>query len=126
MIVHWTASVIETRLEDAASTLRRLPPVKVAGYFSVWPHILHDADDKRDWEVEVRRIGTPSAKAISRMEETFNWFYWLTAEENRLLWLRANRTPWKVISRYMGCDRTTAWRRWIFALSAIAYKLNAS
>jgi hypothetical protein len=120
----WTASMVEARLEEAASTLRRLPPVKVQGYFSVWPQILHDADDKRDWETDVIRLGPPDPAAISRMEETLEWFRWLTPDENRLVWLRAGKEPWKVICARMGCCRTLVWRRWAFALAKVAYRLN--
>jgi len=120
----WTASMVEEQLEEAAATLRRLPPVKVSGYFSCWPQIAHDADDRRGWEVLVRRLGPPSARAISRMEETLTWFRWLTPDENRLIWLRANNISWKAIGWRIGCCRTVAWERWVFALAKIASELN--
>ena len=47
------------------------------------------------------------------------------AEERKLVWSRAARVPWKQISGGLGCDRTTAWRRWQFALTKIAARLNA-
>ena len=120
----WTASIVEERLEEAAAVLRRLPPVKVRGYFSSWPQIAHDAEDKRDWETQVRRLGPPSARAISRMEQTLTWFCYLTPDENRLVWLRANNISWKAISWRVGCCRTVAWERWVFALATIACELN--
>ena len=123
-MTEWTASIVEERLEEAAATLRRLPPVKLRGYFSAWPQIIHVAEDKRDWEVLVKRLGPPSAQAISRMEETLTWFRWLTPDENRLIWLRANKASWKAFGWRLGCDRTTSWRRWVYALTIISYALN--
>jgi hypothetical protein len=120
----WTASMVEERLEESADTLRRLPPVKVRGYFGVWPEILYDISDKRGWEARLVVLGPPSAAAISRMEETLTWFRWLTKFENRLIWLRANRVRWKVICPHIGYERTMAWERWVFALSKVAYRLN--
>jgi Domain of unknown function (DUF6362) len=124
-MVSWTESLVAERLEEAARTLRRLPPVTVTGYFSVWPHIMHDMDDQKDWEQPViHRRGPPSAQEISRMEQTLTWFRFLSPDENRLLWLRADNTPWKSICRTIGCSRTTAWKRWVFALAKLAYGLN--
>ena len=33
----WTAKMVEERLVDAAQVMRRLPPVRVPGYFNTWP-----------------------------------------------------------------------------------------
>jgi len=123
-MTEWTASIIEERLEEAAATLRRLPPVKLRGYFSAWPQIIHVAEDKRDWEVLVKRLGPPSAQAISRMEETLTWFRWLTPDENRLIWLRAEKVSWKSICWKLGYSRTTAWRNWVFAVHKVSFMLN--
>lgn len=120
----WTPSKVADRLEEAAETLRRLPPVRMHGYCSTWPQILHDANDKRDWEALKTRLGPPTAKAITHMEETLTWSGWLTAEENRLLWLRANHMSWKVIGWHFGYDRTTAWKRWTYALTILTHILN--
>jgi hypothetical protein len=123
-MVSWTESLVAERLEEAARTLRRLPPVTVTGYFSVWPQILHDMGDRKDWEQSIIRRGPPSAQEISRMEQTLTWFRFLSADENRLVWFRANNTPWKSICRNIGCGRTTAWKRWVFALAKLTYGLT--
>ena len=31
--------MVEERITEAAAVLRRLPPVRVAGYFGTWPEI---------------------------------------------------------------------------------------
>jgi hypothetical protein len=33
----WNVEAVETRLEEAAQVIRRLPPVRVPGYFTTWP-----------------------------------------------------------------------------------------
>ena len=39
---HWTPKLVEARFEEAADTLRRLPSVKVQGYFNTWPPVIRD------------------------------------------------------------------------------------
>ena len=67
----------------------------------------------------------PSVVAITRLEQTFDWVLWIEEAERKLVWSRAARVPWKQISGELGCDRTTAWRRWQLALTKIAARLNA-
>ena len=67
----------------------------------------------------------PSAAAITRLEQTSDWVLWIEEAERKLVWSRAARVPWKQISGELGCDRTTAWRRWQLALTKIAARLNA-
>ncbi|CUW37105.1 conserved protein of unknown function [Magnetospirillum sp. XM-1] len=122
--LHWAPKMVAVYLEEAAETLRRLPRVKVQGYVTAWPEIVRDYWDAfgRD-EVQVRP-GPPSAKAIDQMDVTLGWLRWLEIEESRLVWHRACGRPWKAIAHEFGCDRTTAWRRWTYALVTIAARLN--
>jgi hypothetical protein len=60
------------------------------------------------------------------MDEALAWLGWLDPEERRLVWLRAEGMPWKMITRRLGVGRTTAWQRWTLALLKIATRLNAS
>jgi hypothetical protein len=72
------------------------------------------------------RLGPPSAEAISRMEETIQWIFFLDDEtERRLIWLRAARVPWRLICPRVGYKRTTAWQKWVIALMKITVRLNA-
>jgi len=123
-MTRWTASLVAERLEEAAETLKRLPPVKARGYFSIWPEILHDRDDVRNWEIKLARLGPPSAVAISRMETTLFWFRWLEKTENKLVWMRASHVGWKAVCAYLGCSRVTAWRQWVWALTKLAHRLE--
>ncbi len=122
---HWTPKMVAVYLEEAADTLRRLPPVKVRGYVSAWPPVLRDFWEAYGREEVQVRPGPPSAKAIDQMDRTLLWLRWLDRDESRLVWRRACRRPWKAITYEFGCDRTTAWRRWTYAMITIATRLNA-
>ena len=121
----WTPTVVAERLEEAADTLRRLPAVRVQGYFSTWPAVVRDFWEAFGWHDAEVRLGPPTPRAIDRMDETLQWLRWLEADETRLVWLRAEGVRWKLISARFGVGRTTAWYRWSGALAKIAAGLNA-
>jgi hypothetical protein len=70
------------------------------------------------------RLPPPSPAAISRMEEALAWLRWLKPEHAKLIWARAEGTPWKLICWRFGIARATAHRWWRCGLSLIAYRLN--
>src|SRR3546814_287056 len=116
----WTPRLIEDRLEEAALTVRRLPPVKVQGHRSSWPPIVRDFHDAYGAEPATVRLGPPTAAAITRMDEAFVWLAWLEPDDARLLWARACGLPWKLLTYRFGASRTTLWRRWVAGLITIA------
>jgi hypothetical protein len=121
----WTAEDVADHFEEAFRTLRKLPPVKVQGYLSAWPQILRSEKEIQAMEPEPMRV-RPSASAITRLEQTFDWVLWLDEPERRLIWWRAARRPWKQITHELGVDRSTAWRKHKLALTKIAGRLNAA
>ena len=122
----WTMPEIAERFENAVKTLRRLPSVKVQGYFNAWPAIIRTVAEQMGMEAQPLRMGPPSAEAIGEMEETIQWIFLLdTEEERRLIWLRAARVPWRPICWRLGCGRTTAYHMWKVALLKIVTRLNA-
>jgi hypothetical protein len=66
----------------------------------------------------------PSPRMITEAEETLLWLRWLEKDDARLVWLRANRTPWKKICWELGISRTTANRRWKYGIAVIVWRLN--
>jgi hypothetical protein len=120
----WTVGAVETRLEDAAQVIRRLPSVRVPGYFNTWPAMFVEFADLIGREPERLRLPTPSTTAITRMEESLGWLRWLEADDVKLVWARADRNPWKAICCQFGISRATANRRYQYALNLIAWRLN--
>jgi len=121
---HWTVEMVEDRLVEAAVVMRRLPSVRLPGYFNTWPKMLIEFADRVGQQPEPMRLPPPSAAAISRMEESLQWLRWLEAEDAKLLWARADCTPWKAICWQFGVARATAHRRYQYGLSVIAWQLN--
>ena len=120
----WTADCVADHFEEAFRTLRKLPLVKVQGYFNAWPQVIRSEREILAMEPLPMRVW-PSAAAITRLEQTFDWVLWIEEAERKLVWSRAARVPWKQIGGELGVDRTTAWRRWQLALTKIAARLNA-
>jgi hypothetical protein len=71
----------------------------------------------------VSMLGRSSVEA-SASDAALLWLLWLQPEDAQLLWLRAERAPWKEICREFGVSRTTAYRRRKYLLSVVAWKLN--
>lgn len=123
-MAEWTREQVEEQLIEAADVLKRLPEKKVQGYFSVWPDYTYEFGDLVGQEPETMKRPPPLPDAISRMEGTLPWLRWLEPDVARLVWARAERTPWKPICWRFGVSRATACRRWEYGLSVITWKLN--
>jgi hypothetical protein len=119
----WNVDDVAERFREAVRTARRLPPVRVQGYFNTWPAIKRMPWENLGAEPTVYRF-PPDPAAIDRMLETMRWVLWLTEEQRHLVWMRAEERGWREICRRFGCDRTTAWRRWQTALQRVADSLN--
>lgn len=124
---NYTMIEIADRFEEAAHTIKRLPKVKVPGYFNTWPPIVRTIWEQIAMDKEYIQLSPPTPEAISKMEETIQWIFLLDEEdERRLVWLRAARVPWKLICWRLGCGRTTAYHMWRVALLKISTRLNAA
>lgn len=108
---HWNEKIVMAYLEDAAAIHRRLPEVKVAGYFSLWPETMKD-DWTRLYDVVngTSRLGPPMPREVSYHEEIMKWLRWLERHEQQVVWMRANRIPWKVLEEQFSKNKTTLWR----------------
>lgn len=120
----WTPVMVEERLEEAANVMKRLPAVKVQGYYSLWPQYMYEFADLVGQEPTETRLPPPSAAAITRMDEAMEWLKWLEPDDAKLAWLRAERRPWKAICCRLGISRNTAHRHWQYAMLLIAWRLN--
>ena len=120
----WTEEMVIRAFEEAIRTLRKLPSEKVQGYFSSWPKIIYT-------EIEILRMDqTPkkwpaTPESIARMEKTCNWIHLLKdIDDRKIIWLRANRTPWKLVCGEFGISRATADRKWRNAIKKITRQLK--
>ena len=114
-----TEKEIIVRFEEAALTMEKLPPVKARGYHSLWPEILHTRVERLLMDVRPRRL-VALPDQITRMEETIDWLKFLDKpSERKLIWMRAERMPWREICTLLGVSRTRANMRWRRALSGI-------
>jgi len=123
-MAEWTREQVEERLLEAADVVKRLPDVRVQGYFSMWPKALYEFSDLVGQEPRPLRRPPPPPDAISRMEQTMPWLTWLDPEDAKLVWARAEGSRWKLICWRFGISRATAHRRWEYGLSLIAWRLN--
>lgn len=121
----WTRELVEERFEEAASTLKRLPSVRVQGYICSWPPILRDAWELMGMAKPQLRLGPPTPDKIDEMNETIGWVFLLEEKEAKLVWLRAENVPWKLIQRRFGISRPTAWRWYNKALDKIVKEQNS-
>ncbi|QYX57995.1 hypothetical protein K1T73_06355 [Roseovarius sp. SCSIO 43702] len=119
----WTMGTVQDRLELAADVFAQLPAVKPQGYFNAWPEYFHTFADQVGQEPRMRRP-RPSPRQITEAEEAMLWLRWLEKDDARLVWLRANRTPWKPICWELGISRATANRRWQYGIAVIVWRLN--
>lgn len=122
--VNWTPSLIEERFVEAADVMKRLPNVRVPGYFNTWPKVLREFADLVGQEPVPMRRPRPSPEAISRMEETLGWLLWLEPMDAKIVWRRATGERWKAICGIVGLTRSAAHQHWIFALCVISLRLN--
>lgn len=119
----WTTAQVQDRLELAADVFAQLPAVKPQGYFNAWPDYFHSFADQVGQEPQMRRP-RPSPRQITEAEEAMLWLRWLERDDARIVWLRANRTPWKPICWELGISRATANRRWQYGIAVIVWRLN--
>jgi hypothetical protein len=119
----WTTARVQDRLELAADVFRALPGVKPQGYFSAWPAYFHSFGDQVGQEPRMRRP-LPSPRMITEAEAALLWLRWLEKDDARIVWLRANRMPWKKIGWEVGLSRPAANRHLQYGLALITWRLN--
>lgn len=122
----WTGKEVADRFEEAIYTMRRLPPVRMQGYRTVWPSVVYTEAEIMQQAKLPMRLGPPSAAAIDRLEEVFTWVSWLSVDVRKLVWMRAANMPWRVIGSKIGYSHTTAQREWLAAMVLLSKRLNAS
>jgi len=124
--VAWTLDDVSVRFYEAAITARRLPPVRVQGYFNCWPAFARSEWEAYSADEPVRLSFPPTPDEVERMLETMQWVLWLEVEQRHLVWMRAKRYGWREIAIRFACCTKTAQRHWQAALDQVAANLNAA
>lgn len=125
------ALAVFEKIERAAKTLRKMPPVAVKEKFCNWPEIIRSFYECYGWNDPDPPRLRPTAKQISEMDQVILWMAWLTQHPGfgkkytMVIWARACRVPWKKIGAKAGySDR--ACREWfrlgIYGLVHAAHK----
>ena len=122
-MTEWTMARVQDRLESAADVFAQLPGVKPTGYFNAWPEYFHGFADQVGQEPEMKRP-RPGPRQITEAEEAMLWLRWLERDDARIVWLRANRQPWKKIGWEIGLSRPAANRHWQYGVALITWRLN--
>ena len=117
----WTATLVLLRLEEAVSTLARLPQAEWRPRLVSWPRT------RAGEGAAPRRQGRPAPQpaAIDRLDDTLSWLGWLEPASARILWARASGCTWRRVATLSGRGMRTCQRRAGEALIAIAERLNA-
>lgn len=123
--LHWTDKMVEAYLQDAADVMKALPAVRVQGYFSVWPTVIHDYWDAYGWTEGDPKRWRPTPKQIDQMEYVCQWLRWPGVLESKIIWDRSCGIPWKVIEHKRQSSRSTLWRHYGAGINKIVAKLNA-
>ena len=124
-MAEWTMDAVAARFAEAAETARHLPPDRGQGYFNSWSMLAFQVPDRYPDLQYIGRPMPPGPADIERMLETMRWVQWLDPESRHIVWMRADRYGWTEVCRRIGCDRSTAWRRWKRALMVVAVQLGA-
>ena len=122
-MAEWSIDELADRFVEAARTAHRLPPVRVQGYFNVWPTIVRTEFERMACDDPKRIRFPPSPADVDRMLEVMQWVQCLDVEQRHLVWMRAERYRWSEIAKRFGCASRTAQRRWDVALPLVALHL---
>lgn len=119
----WDEDSVAKAFEEAIRTLKKLPSAKLRDYFTSWPEVIYT-------EREIARMDQKPKKwpatpeAISRLEMVCGWIHFLDeVEDRKIVWLRAEKTPWKLICIEFAISRATANRKWQNAIRRITQKI---
>lgn len=120
--------IVAQRFEECVNVLRKLPGGVSLGHKNYWPEIKYTPREiSRMEKIKKYTILKPLPDAIDRAEETLTWITLVDDPELRtLIWFRAQRMPWREISRRVGYPKTTAQRHWNSALRIISDCLDES
>ena len=122
----WTSKMVIARIEEAARTIKRLPPVGPRADRAFWPFPTLDTYNSSS---ELRyRSPSPSPMEISQLDEVQEWMRWLAQVDGititKLVWLRSTKMRWRVLAGGFGKPISTIRLMFDHAITRIAEHLN--
>jgi len=124
--LYWSPKIIEGFLIQAATIHRRLPDVRIPGYHSLWPPTMQDEWERLYDAINGRpTLGPPLPAEVSYSEAVMEWLQCVDPTSRQLLWMRANRVPWKILIEEFSRSKPTLWREHTRCLEAITKYLQA-
>lgn len=119
--MHKTIDEIKENLVFAAEVMRRLPTVKVRGYFCAWPKFCSDNDvfsgDSDVWM-------PPLPHEVEAMEVILEWLKLTSVENRQIIWVRSCGMGWKNIATKCGKSRSSIIRLYNLGLQEIQNALK--
>lgn len=116
-----TIEEIKESFAFAAEVMRRMPPVKVQGYFCAWPKFCCDDEDfKCQSDVWL----APLPEEVEAMEAILEWLKLTSVENRRIVWLRSCGMGWKSMSHRYHKSRSTLARQYRSALIEVQKALE--
>lgn len=98
----WTRELVKDWFESAIYTLKKMPREKVQGYKTYWPGILYTEMELLQMDKKPIRLIANSFD-IARVDTVLEWIYLIDRLEIRqIVWFRAKRYPWKLLSKKYG------------------------
>lgn len=105
--------------KEAVRTLKKLPAVRIQGYFNAWPEIVYTEREIMRMDQKTK-LWPATPEAISRMEKAVSWLSLLdNAVERKIVWMRASNIPWDIIKKTFGFSRVTANKKYKKAIKFI-------
>ncbi|MFT6237989.1 MAG: hypothetical protein ACJAQT_000058 [Akkermansiaceae bacterium] len=123
--LYWNEKIVMSYLIQAASIHRRMPEVRVPGYHCLWPVTMQeDWDSLHDLLNGPTTLGSPMPSEVTFQEEVMSWLPILPREQQQMVWMRANRVPWKVLVEEFGRCKQTLFVRVSEGLQKLVVHLN--
>ncbi|MBB5353700.1 hypothetical protein HNR46_003961 [Haloferula luteola] len=123
--LYWNEKIVMGYLMQAAAIHRRLPEPRVLGYHTLWPPTLADGWERLYDMINGRTKPVPPMPAeVDFSEAVMAWLRLLDRPHQQIVWMRANRVPWKIIMEEFDRSKPTLWRELNLSLTVLKYHLN--
>lgn len=83
----------------AGRALRRLPPERLKRAVTLWPVVVHDAEEAYGYAEAGRFRPAPTREEVSALDRLADWLWLLEPDERRVVVARGMGLSWRAISR---------------------------